>query len=333
MNAKTILIIALVLSFVAATLFLVDTRNSHGMISVVDAKSEQLQSISEHKSEKQSNHQHVTGPPTDREKEIRVGLERANVPIRFYGKVVDQEGAPLEGVKVNFRVVRSGALNLLGGIDSDTSPGQTQSDARGLFSVEGHKGINIAVERLEKGGYRETKGIRRVFGYSSTPEVFSPDPSKPVTFVLGRNDLAGKIKKTRWKLSVVWDGVPRSYDIDSGMPNGSGELVLTALKNTPTLPDRADWSLEISCRGGGIVAVDQGAGFVAPIAGYSEKVGWRSEVKWRNFRSGVTEQVFVRRHNGAHARLSISIYAEPTREKNSLIVDCFIAEDGGRILE
>jgi hypothetical protein len=73
----------------------------------------------------------------DRAKMIRRIIEAANVPIEFWGKVTDQDGVPLEGVKVAYTCL------ILWGNDVGVArvpkelKGQAVSDASGSFAITG----------------------------------------------------------------------------------------------------------------------------------------------------------------------------------------------------
>jgi len=76
--------------------------------------------------------------------------------IDFYGKVLDQQGEPVEGAKIKIAAADGYWKN---GTDFFRT-----SDANGLFSIKGIKGAGIYVS-VEKSGYHRTEKSKGRFGY------------------------------------------------------------------------------------------------------------------------------------------------------------------------
>jgi hypothetical protein len=114
-----------------------------------------------------------------------------NSPIDFWGKVVDQDGKSIAGVTVTFTVFT------LGSAWSDDKPKVVVvSDAKGLFSLTGKKGIALVIS-TSKEGYDSTSDqsvadlnyLRKAsehktsFHRGEKDEPF-PTQSEPTVFVL-----------------------------------------------------------------------------------------------------------------------------------------------------
>jgi hypothetical protein len=152
-------------------------------------------------------------PTTQEEREAEVKeksmafAKANNAPIAFYGRVVDQDGKPLQGVGVDYSV---GAIPLIPtpwGPDK-TKDGSSVTDQNGLFAVEGERGVRFGVHSLRKTGYRESgyyqQGHVRYEPYDSQRHV--PDRGKPVEFVLIRSDLPRAEKMFDRQLQLNWSG-------------------------------------------------------------------------------------------------------------------------------
>src|SRR6266849_8007363 len=103
--------------------------------------------------------------------------EQMNRPIEFYGKVVDENGQPIERANVHFGLLVFPETYLETNVLTDTS---------GLFSVNNFTGITAFV-KVSKLGYGEVKGTNQSkFDYHVVPgfEGFRPDPGNPITFAL-----------------------------------------------------------------------------------------------------------------------------------------------------
>jgi hypothetical protein len=103
------------------------------------------------------------------------------IPIRFYGKVVDQYGEPVAGASVHLQWV-----NLQG--ERGVEETHVVTDAEGLFSLEGVRGKRLLVLRIEKNGYYDANANENQTGFefaNPAEEIFyEPDASNPVVFMM-----------------------------------------------------------------------------------------------------------------------------------------------------
>jgi hypothetical protein len=92
------------------------------------------------------------------------------VPIRFYGRVVDQDRQPVSGATVHFQWT---VLSKQG-----TSEADTVSDEGGNFSLTGARGKNLGVY-VTKQGYYTPENIKASgfeFADPAEPNFYEPDP-------------------------------------------------------------------------------------------------------------------------------------------------------------
>ena len=100
--------------------------------------------------------------------------QTVNRPIEFYGKVVDENGMPLEGVEVGFSCL---------GYPEDYFTTNVLSAKDGVFLLKNVTGAALDVQ-VSKEGYEEMQGSNQVrFMYYST-QSFRPDQNNPVVFYL-----------------------------------------------------------------------------------------------------------------------------------------------------
>ncbi|MGF1655757.1 MAG: carboxypeptidase-like regulatory domain-containing protein, partial [Verrucomicrobiales bacterium] len=95
----------------------------------------------------------------------------------FYGKVIDDEGVPVQGATVGISIAGPNG-------DSET---MVQTDAQGLFSVTGKRGKFITVG-MDKRGYGRGPQSYGTFEFAEffSERFHEPDPNNPVVFVLPR---------------------------------------------------------------------------------------------------------------------------------------------------
>lgn len=115
-------------------------------------------------------------------------------PIAFWGRVVDETGAPIESVEVEFSASSRFA--------SSPSSYSTTSDGDGRFSIQGIKGSALHVELRKAGYYRvpNQSYATIAYGYAADSKDSRPPPtrSRPAEFVLRKVKLAPSILNRWW---------------------------------------------------------------------------------------------------------------------------------------
>ena len=190
------------------------------------------------------------------------------IPINFYGKVVDENLVPISGARAYFQwsdLSKNGA--------SDT---EKLSDGNGLFELTGVKGKIVTV-RVSKDGYYQTKSSRAVnfeFADFSSSEYYEPDPNSPVIFQLRKKGFGEPLISGRVKVSVPSDGTPVRVDfLNKGLLSASGQLQISAVTNTEKYPPRFfDWNANLSVPSGGLLEQNDEFPFKAPLGGYVSQV-------------------------------------------------------------
>ncbi len=262
----------------------------------------------------------------DREAQKRLLIESANVPIKFWGKVVDQEGNPLGNVTVKYRVQRSAIFSSSG----NSIVGSVESSPDGLFSISNVRGATLEMEDFVRNGYRIMSNQQVNFGYSRTPEVYKPTANSPRIYIMETKYFPVSVTSVSQQLRLPWDGKPIRIDLDSGKPSPSGKLVLTASRTAAT--GRFGWILSLTVEGGELKEAESGAAFIAPEDGYHPtwECGYKAEDKpWR---LGRDADVYYR-INGKYGRLKLQIYAHAGPNDVSIHFERFVNSSGGRNTE
>lgn len=272
-------------------------------------------------------------PALSREERVKQLLNYGNVPIEFWGRVVDQDGQSIPDAVIAYRVHRSGRQEPSGFVGDDSHKSQVASSGDGGFSITGDRGVTLSIEGIQKSGYRLAGKQQLDFGYHGTPDLFSPSPRQPQVFVLIHTAAMPSLVRYSQKYSLPWDGQAIRYDIQSGRPSPTGELRIVASRSQPDQMGRFDWSFAISVAEGGILEAHKGKALIAPDSGYATSwtCGYKAESKpWR---FGLTSQLFVKTSKGEFGLLNLQIYADAKPAGKSLHVEGFINPDGGRLLE
>lgn len=232
-------------------------------------------------------------------------------PILFFGRVVDQTGAPVSLADVKI------AANdkAFGGKPSEYS---LKSDADGLFSIAAIKGLTLAVE-VSKAGYHvippadgkvTSSGI---FDYGLSPSRgrHHPQKEKPVHFTLRKPGQIEPLEKVGEKnFRMQRDGTPVTISLDrSGLHN----VVLRCWNNDLKRAEgqrQYDWRFEATVPNGGLVPY-QGLDTEAPADGYVAKdlVEMPSSLPPQQWRRSVERLYFIRFDDQTFARAKLEVRA------------------------
>ncbi len=215
--------------------------------------------------------------------------------IVFYGQVVDQGGAPIEGSKVRY----SSSMDFEVALAGRNPELVTYSDKDGLFKIK-TKGADLSIT-VEKNGYRAVvsdissrhRGPTRPTGPSINPgdrvgssekvlyfEMHGypelnhrPVAGRPVQFTLRKVGKIYKLISTDKRLSPRSNGEPLRVSLNGN--EGFGHEIQIICKSdfgqTPVqtgVPHRYSWSFEIVVENGGIQEMKDEDGFEAPESGY-----------------------------------------------------------------
>lgn len=268
--------------------------------------------------------------PFDRADRTLALLEAANVPITFWGKVVDEAGVGIPGVSIMYRIHRAGRLEANGAITEDGVKASLASSANGLFSIMNARGTTLSIEGFTKDGYELSANQHNVFGYSGTPALHTPNQQSPQIFMMRSNKTQIDVSSISRQIRMPWDGKALRIDLDSGNPSPSGKLVLTA--NRTALTGRFGWSLSIAIDGGEVREAEKGTAFIAPENGYLPIWQCRYAADANPWRFGHDANVYYRL-NGKYGRIKVQIYADAGPNDVSLYLERFVNNSGARNTE
>jgi hypothetical protein len=120
--------------------------------------------------------------------QIKQVIEGMNVPIRFYGKVIDQDSNDLSGAKIVFRVMQP-RTGIDFAIPKNMLTLERTTDANGNFSVEGISGSDLHIESVVKDDYRLSPKTQLGYRYGQSPVPFYPNSQAPVILECGKLEI------------------------------------------------------------------------------------------------------------------------------------------------
>lgn len=262
-----------------------------------------------------------------REAQMRATVERMNVPVNFYGRVVDQDGNSLAGVRIDVRV-RHWDLTSLGA----SIPLKTETDSDGRFHVQGVTGDALRIELVAKAGYELEPYAQRSFG------AVGGSQSEPVVFKLWSSNTREQLVTGKRSFRIIPDGRAYGIDLTKGTIAESEEGDLRVRIKYPQATVRGqtyDWLSEITVTGGLSQEVDAHSSmYSAPVSGYTNTFRYDQQIKGGQYGSTGKQRFYFRLNNGPkYGRIEIELYAPYNDQIPGLIrLDFVLNPSGSRIL-
>lgn len=139
----------------------------------------------------------LADPPTREERDraedaaVSAAMEKAakelDVPVSFYGKVLDQYGEPVEGALVELHLTHYDPVNAPRGYFSAVKTILVSTDGVGLFVVANERGSGLSVNTISKADYEFVRSQNKNSGFAYIRlynDRHIPDKAKPVLFHL-----------------------------------------------------------------------------------------------------------------------------------------------------
>lgn len=252
------------------------------------------------------------------------------MPIKFYGKVIDQDDQPIEGVKV---VMQWTDMSAKGSSERTVS-----TDAAGRFELTGVMGKRLGINQVSKEGYyRANQGIQTSFEYAAFFEnnYHRPDPDKPVVFRMRKaGEICTELIVRESLIGLPASGVPQTIDLRAGSKSAVGNVAIRVTRGETKDGNRYDWSIEIKgSNGAGLIESEDEFMFEAPEVGYFPKYSYQFDADAPDWQSEARKNYFVRSSDGQeYARLEIK-FMPKYQQNGAARIRFFVNPTGSRNLE
>jgi len=257
-------------------------------------------------------------------------IESHNLPVDFYGLVIDQNSNPIPGVKIKSGV-RHWTMPApeVGSAGTTTIPLEAITGADGRFELTGASGDGFGV-LLFKDGY-EAESEKNGYGAGSYSYA------NPVIFKMWSTNIHEQLITGNRSFDIVPDGRPYLIDLTAGIisETGTGDLkVWVKRPEQITFGQRYDWSSEVDVINGGLQAASGDAMWMAPSNGYVPSFQFEQTVGSGWGDSTGERQFYIRLNNGKeYGRISIELEAYYNSQIPAMIrLSYAINPSGSRIL-
>lgn len=277
----------------------------------------------------------ATPPPNlDRAAKIDRAVQTANVPIKFWGKVVEPGGESISGVNIEFGVKQ--VYSPWFGAASETEKKRTvQTGGDGMFSISGDSGLTLNIRSVTKPGYRLSTKAQTSFAYTASPYLHAPRQDAPVTFVMLREDAKEALVRKMGKLYVPCDGTAATYNLLTGKEDSAGQLKITFRREPVHVQpgQRFSWSATLEVPGGGIMEIPESAAYIAPEDGWLESLVFEKDAQDAQWQSGFARSVYVRTADTKYGRVNVRLTGDFEPPPTACALEVFMNPSGSRILE
>lgn len=272
-------------------------------------------------------------PPGSDANKLTRQIQALNVPIFFYGVVVDQDGKPLVDVKVILSVQQPffDPVNL---VNARNVRFERATDASGRFALDGVVGKNVEIESMTKSGYQAEPNVKHVYG------PIGGSIQNPMIFRMWQEDIKSTLIMAHRAFHITPDGTPYVIDLTRDTITHSndqaGDLRICVKMGTLVSNRDFDWSLKIQAINGGLVEERESSSpmFRAPAEGYTNVFSISHQIGEQSGRSEGTFRFFLRLKGGAeYGRFSVDMgdYLRPPAPP-PLHIDYAINPSGSTIL-
>lgn len=230
-------------------------------------------------------------------------------PIEFFGKVVDQNEAPIEGADITLTPTDS----LIG---STMNLRHLKSDANGFFSITDLHGVSLGVDVRKDGYYRPEKWGGKI-GWSAQFDYpvdlgrgrHIPRKDSPVIFHLYKPTQTEALIHTSKNCQMPKDGSPVIFDLGRSANGGSLRVQCRSWTRDEERDENRhyDWGFEVKIIDGGLVERVDKFAFIAPDAGYreSDSVKMSRSIDSAQWDPDFNKDYFVKFNNGVYGRFFV----------------------------
>jgi hypothetical protein len=276
--------------------------------------------------------------PQSQLEKLQEAAAAKNVRIDFWGRVIDQDGEPITGVRVVMRA-REWEVDSTSGPKTISKRTEATTDNSGNFSLNGGSGDSLQLEAIQKEGYRLSPKTQMGFAYGAGSDTFVPSEANPVLIHMWKSKPAEHLETFRTLFGFVADG--RTYTMDLVLNQkhegqaAEGDLLLNIRRSPPAQgSDKFEWSLELSAVDGGLVESHDDFNYMAPENYYQPRIVIESKPADPAWTANLTKDFFIRCKGGTvYGLLHLCIRPDYKDGQAAILFETRLSRGGSRNLE
>ncbi|MBI2924696.1 MAG: carboxypeptidase regulatory-like domain-containing protein [Verrucomicrobia bacterium] len=277
----------------------------------------------------------------DKVTRLQLAASQMNVPISFWGLVVDQDNRPLAGARVVMSI-RQWHATSLSDIDAAFIRREVHTDGGGRFALADVSGDNVTLEIVEKEGYRLSPKAQKTFSYGQSPEPHSANPAQPFVIRMWKAQPSDLLRSFTVSRLIPYDGSAVWVDLLEGRlsegTDPAGDLKITLEREPRDIPlarrDPFDWRATIEASSGGLKLAEDEFMYFAPADGYQDRVQIEMPATAQDWKPSKQVSLYVKARDGrCYARVTLDFRANYSGEKTGFTVEAAVNPTGSRNLE
>jgi hypothetical protein len=262
--------------------------------------------------------------------------QNSNVPIQFYGVVLDQDDQPIPGVKVTLSI-RTAQEPLPGAIRDEFVKVTLTTDPQGKFSITDAKGALLTMKSIEKEGYEASvQAVNRGYWYWRSEElIHHPDAGKPEVFRMWKKAGAERLVRKGISAPLRYDGLAATFNLVGDQAADDLRVTLTRNPRQITLGQRNyEWTFTIEVPGGGLIESQAEQMYRAPAEGYQPRLVFQMPADAKEWADEKTFELYLKlRNGGAYGRATVKVLVGSDRQTTPFYITSYINPSGSRNLE
>lgn len=265
-------------------------------------------------------------------------MSNANRPISFYGKVIDQDGNPISGVKVTLQIRYMKEVGPVGIGDTFSEPTLT-TGADGLFTLTDAKGSLLGLKALKKDGYEPSpKAFNGTYWYWRDKEPYQPKAERPEIFRMWKKAGAEKLVDHDKMTRIPYDGTSVTFDLlTSDKVQSGGDLRVTLVRNPREITygqRNYKWTLTVEAVDGGVIESSDEQMYRAPLEGYQPKLVVHMSANDQKWTDEKSVALYLKSRGGKHyGSVKLDVMVGSDKPTTGLSFRSFINPSGSRNLE
>jgi hypothetical protein len=255
----------------------------------------------------------------------QVFLEGNKTSQDIYGRVIDQNGAPITEADVKGNLILNDGT--YGGYNVKKYSAKT--DGNGLFEFVDLHGADLNV-LISKDGYKiGDRGEGRI-----APVGSRSSPADRAIFIIWKLRGAEPLISSGIDAHIPHDGTPVVFDMTSGKQSPGGDFRVTLSQYPLEVKrgwDRFDWSVKVEILNGGMLEESDAYPYLAPADGYQPIFEFSESTNAVKWLGGLQKKFYIKTAQGQYGIMQFQVF--PGRSPTGFQANFTINPSGSQNLE